>query len=1004
MRKLFFLFLLLAGSSEVMQAQITWNFGTTAVSGTAAVGALSPNITPTVLSATTQAQNVTTTVLFLTTPALAVPSVGYTGASASFCGNAFAKAAPFAAATSTYLQFVIAPTVATSWVNITAINWGNLSLALGGPTNFTLYSSVDNYTSSIGTATTTIGTTTWSLVSPTITPITGAVGTAVTIRIYGYGGTGTPSATIPNWRVDDVIISATAQTSTATVGQIPKYTGPTTFTNSIMVESNNKIGVGTATPSSTLDVNGTTTTLGFKMATGAAVSKVLTSDLNGVGTWQTVASGGTTLNGTGFVKMTGTTPAYIPLIQNADLANTAVASLSGVNTGDNATNSQYSGLVTNATHTGDASGATTLTVTGIRNTTIPALATGNLKYTGTAFVWDAATYLSGNQNISFTPTGDVTGTASGATAINPLLTINNNAVTFAKIQQIPTSTLIGRSTALTGNAETINIGTGLNLTAGTLTATSNGEANTASNVGTLGTGLFKQKAGVNLEFYKLNPANNKVSIALVGADRIDLGVTEANFTAIPNSALTNNSFTIGTTNIALGATTSTLAGLTSVASNLFVGALTGNATSATNLAGGFPTINSIPYQTGVGVTSMLAIHPSSGYVLTSTGSGLNWTQGVSGAGLGNYLPKFTQNGSVLGNSQLYDNGTNVGIGTSSPLAKLDVSGTIKITDGSQGVNKVLTSDASGLATWAAIPYPAATATAWGLLGNGGTTVNNFIGTTDAQNLIFKANNIQSGLIDIAHGNTAWGKAALQSLTSGNGNTAIGESALKINTLGNGNTSIGLGALQSMVYGNGITAIGAGSDVLNGGNYITNATAIGASAKVATSNSLVLGNNANVGIGTSSPTEKLEVVDGNIRTNKNIIVNGASIDSKVLIGNMSGLNVTSPTFDYLLAVNGSAIFTKAVVRLTSTWPDYVFEPTNKLPTLAEVEAYIAKHKHLQDVPSAAEVKEKGIDLGDNQTILLKKVEELTLYMIELNKKVEVLAKENEELKKKVNGDK
>jgi hypothetical protein len=51
-----------------------------------------------------------------------------------------------------------------------------------------------------------------------------------------------------------------------------------------------------------------------------------------------------------------------------------------------------------------------------------------------------------------------------------------------------------------------------------------------------------------------------------------------------------------------------------------------------------------------------------------------------------------------------------------------------------------------------------------------------------------------------------------------------------------------------------------------------------------------------------------------------------------------------------------------------------------------------------VPTATEVQKEGIDLGDNQTILLKKVEELTLYTIELNKKIEILEKQNEELKK------
>jgi trimeric autotransporter adhesin len=120
------------------------------------------------------------------------------------------------------------------------------------------------------------------------------------------------------------------------------------------------------------------------------------------------------------------------------------------------------------------------------------------------------------------------------------------------------------------------------------------------------------------------------------------------------------------------------------------------------------------------------------------------------------------------------------------------------------------------------------------------------------------------------------------------------------------------------------------------------------------------------------------------------------DGKVLIGTSDVNQVGTHT----LAVNGSAIFTKAVVKLNTSWPDYVFKPTYQLLSLNELEKYLQKNQHLPEVPSASEVEKNGIDLGDNQAILLKKVEELTLYMIDLNKKVEALAKENEELKKKV----
>jgi hypothetical protein len=97
--------------------------------------------------------------------------------------------------------------------------------------------------------------------------------------------------------------------------------------------------------------------------------------------------------------------------------------------------------------------------------------------------------------------------------------------------------------------------------------------------------------------------------------------------------------------------------------------------------------------------------------------------------------------------------------------------------------------------------------------------------------------------------------------------------------------------------------------------------------------------------------------------------------------------TNDTKNYKFAVNGSAIFTKVVVKPYSGWADYVFEPSYKLPSLSSVEGYIESNKHLPGVPSAEDVEANGIDLGDNQTILLQKTEELTLYIIDQDKKLE-----------------
>lgn len=107
----------------------------------------------------------------------------------------------------------------------------------------------------------------------------------------------------------------------------------------------------------------------------------------------------------------------------------------------------------------------------------------------------------------------------------------------------------------------------------------------------------------------------------------------------------------------------------------------------------------------------------------------------------------------------------------------------------------------------------------------------------------------------------------------------------------------------------------------------------------------------------------------------------------------GIGTASPQSP--LAVNGT-ITAKKVVVTQSGWADYVFRRNYRLPALPEVERYIARHQHLPGVVSAAEVANKGVDLGDNQVVLLRKIEELTLYLIEQNKELEALKSENQKL--------
>ncbi len=109
----------------------------------------------------------------------------------------------------------------------------------------------------------------------------------------------------------------------------------------------------------------------------------------------------------------------------------------------------------------------------------------------------------------------------------------------------------------------------------------------------------------------------------------------------------------------------------------------------------------------------------------------------------------------------------------------------------------------------------------------------------------------------------------------------------------------------------------------------------------------------------------------------------------------GIGIEDPG-TYKLAVGGTIVAEEVIVSL-QPFPDYVFNNNYKLRTLEEVESFIAENGHLPEVPSAKEVEENGIGVGDMNITLLKKIEELTLYVIEQNKRIQVLENENKVLK-------
>ena len=122
-------------------------------------------------------------------------------------------------------------------------------------------------------------------------------------------------------------------------------------------------------------------------------------------------------------------------------------------------------------------------------------------------------------------------------------------------------------------------------------------------------------------------------------------------------------------------------------------------------------------------------------------------------------------------------------------------------------------------------------------------------------------------------------------------------------------------------------------------------------------------------------------------------NGAGLN---YFGGSVGIG-TYKTSGNKLTVDGT-IAARRVKVTQETWADYVFDNEYKLPGLQEVQHYITENKHLPEVPSAAEVEEKGIDVGEMNKILLKKVEELTLYLLKEHETVELLKQQVAELSK------
>jgi hypothetical protein len=177
----------------------------------------------------------------------------------------------------------------------------------------------------------------------------------------------------------------------------------------------------------------------------------------------------------------------------------------------------------------------------------------------------------------------------------------------------------------------------------------------------------------------------------------------------------------------------------------------------------------------------------------------------------------------------------------------------------------------------------------------------------------------------------------------------------------------------------------------------------------------------VGIGTTTPGARLDVKGEafvnngtqGVKLTYSVGDNSGIIDTygnhklafrvnnsnKMLINTNGNVGIGTTTPDSKLSVNGKIHAKEVKVDLTG-WPDYVFAKEYQLPTLKEVEKHINQKGHLSNIPNAKEVAENGILLGEMNSKLLQKIEELTLYAIQQQKAIEAENKKNKNLEKRI----
>lgn len=249
-------------------------------------------------------------------------------------------------------------------------------------------------------------------------------------------------------------------------------------------------------------------------------------------------------------------------------------------------------------------------------------------------------------------------------------------------------------------------------------------------------------------------------------------------------------------------------------------------------------------------------------------------------------------------------------------------------------------------------------------------------------------------------NTAVGMNAMATFKSGTGNTVLGTGSMAMgNLIGDNNVAVGLSVLRYLNSGNNNVSIGAESyrALVNGSNNVS----LGFSnAKYITSgnNNIFIGNNITP-YNTTSPNNELNI--GNW-----IVGNNGTIGIGTFTSQIPSDGIATDGNKYKLFVKDGIKTERVKVDIAAGngWADYVFAKDYKLMSLKDLNQFIKENGHLPEVPTTEEAIKNGIELKEMNILLLKKIEELTLHLINQKEELNLQKEEIQALKKQVNSSK